>query len=52
MLTIKTDAVTERDRQETHRQRDADRYMLTIKTDAVTERGRQETHREVQTDAC
>ena len=51
MLTIKTDAVTERDRQETHRQRDADRYMLTIKTDAVTERGRQETHREVQTDA-
>ena len=50
MLTIKTDAATERGRQET--QRDADRCMLTIETDAVTERGRQETHREMQTDAC
>ena len=47
MLTIETDAVTERGRQETHRQMHADHRQ----TDAVTERGRQETHTENQKDA-
>ena len=46
MLTIETDAVTERGRQETHREMHADHRQ----TDAVTERGRQETHRDA--DRC